>query len=180
MSRDLANPAPDREIRELTREMTRGCEAAWRGFYANYHRRLRGYLTVCWKGEAAAVDDLLQETLLRAVKHIRAFDSEDALWSWLTVLAKSAVVDHGRKVGHFRRFLQAFVPERSARIPPDAILKEATRKLSGKNRQLLVWKYEEGRTVSEIACLLEISEKAVESRLTRARAALKKNYQRLS
>lgn len=180
VTRDLATPAPDREIRELTGAMTSGCETAWNGFYNTYHRRLKGYLVVCWKGESAAVDDLLQETLLRAVKHMRAFDSEEALWSWLTVLAKSAVVDHGRKVSRFRRFLRAFVPERIVKIPPDEVLKEASRKLSSENRQLLAWKYEEGSTVSEIAGLLEISEKAVESRLTRARAALKKNYRKLS
>ncbi|MFP6855672.1 MAG: sigma factor [Roseibacillus sp.] len=48
-------------------------------------------------GEPSHLDDLLQETLLRAVRYMRVFHDEAALWSWLTVLARSAVADHGRR-----------------------------------------------------------------------------------
>lgn len=47
--------------------------------------------------------------------------------------------------------------------------------LSGEERALLQWKYTDGRSVREIAADLGTTEKAVESRLSRARLTLKES-----
>ena len=70
---------PSEGVRELTRSLTKGSEEGWGLFFDQYARRLRGYLSACWRGEDECLDDLLQETLLRAVKHMRVFDDEGAL-----------------------------------------------------------------------------------------------------
>ena len=160
----------------LTRDLVRGNEEAWSEFFKRYHRRLRSYLSACWRGEEDCLDDLLQETLMRALRHMRSFDDEGVFWSWLTVLARSSVADHGRKETRLRRFLSSFRQEKYDLPPSAGALRASMAKLSTEDQQLLQWKYEEHRTVAEIATLLHVSNKAVESRLTRARLSLKKFY----
>lgn len=160
----------------LTRGLAKGDEESWTSFYDQYHRRLRGYLAACWRGEPECLDDLLQETFVRAVRHMKPFHDEAVFWSWLIVLGRSAVADRGRKETRLRRFLKSFRIERPVRVPSDGDLQAALVKLSPEERSLLQWKYEDSRSVAEIAAELKISEKAVESRLTRARKSLRKNY----
>ena len=90
----------DPDHRRFLDALIAGREDAWSDFHQRYAHRLRAYLRVLWHGPDHHLDDLLQLTLLRAVKHIsktKTFATEEALWSWLTVLARSAIADHGRK-----------------------------------------------------------------------------------
>lgn len=167
---------PSEGFRELTRALTKGSEEGWGLFFDQYARRLRGYLSACWRGEDECLDDLLQETLLRAVKHMRVFDDEGALWSWLTVLARSVVADRGRRETRWRRFMKLFREKRPMLPKRDENLRAAFAKMSSEERRLLEMKYEENLKVAEIAAKLETIEKAVESRLTRARCSLRKHY----
>jgi len=43
-------------------------------------------------GNEHAAREALQAALVRVVRHVRLFDAEDKFWSWLTVLARSALV----------------------------------------------------------------------------------------
>jgi RNA polymerase sigma-70 factor (ECF subfamily) len=179
-SADAGHAAAD--CRAFTRALARGEDAAWREFFDRYHYRLRGYLAACWHGEPDAVDDLLQDTLVRAVKHVRAFDDEDVLWSWLSVLARSAVADHGRKRYRFRAFLDRFrkQADREPNNTPDERLAIALTRLAPGDRELIRMKYEHGDSVRDIAAALDTTEKAIESRLTRCRARLRKHLDRLA
>lgn len=191
----MSNPVPDAalpaesafapslansELALFTRALVRGEEEAWAGFYDRYRPRLTGYLSRAWQGEVAALDDLMQETLLRAVRHIRVFDEEDILWSWLTVLARSAVADHGRKRSRWWRFLDRWRLENELRTLPASSndlsqnLEDALKQLDPACRQLLEDKYYHQRSVRELAASLQLSEKAVEGRLSRARSKLAK------
>ena len=95
--------------------------------------------------------------------------------SWLTVLARSATADHGRKQSRFRRFLEQFKKE-----PPSAHslitqdLQAALEKLPPESATLLCQKYQEGWSVKDLAAKHKLTEKAVENRLTRARQSLRK------
>ncbi|MEM1084821.1 MAG: sigma-70 family RNA polymerase sigma factor [Verrucomicrobiota bacterium] len=163
----------------LTGALAKGEDEAWRLFDDRYRRRLRAYLATIWHGPDEGVDDLVQETFLRAVKHMRVFANEEALWSWLTVLARSATADAGRKRGRLRRFLQCFVRERRRLEVGEKLgVDGAIARLPEAQAKLLKMKYEEECRVRDIAVRLGISEKAVESRLTRARAMLKKELER--
>ncbi len=169
-------------FRRFTRALARREDAAWGEFYDGYQHRLRGYLDTCWHGEPHAIDDLLQDTLVRAVKHIRPFPDEQVLWSWLTVLARSAVADHGRKRSRFRAFLDRFQhqPQDAPATRPDERLDQALGNLAPADRDLIHLKYELSRSVREIAAALDTTEKAVESRLTRCRIRLRRQLDRLS
>src|ERR1051325_3867078 len=82
---------------DLTRRLAAGEEAAFREFHVAYFDRLLRYLLVVARGDEDAARDALQETFVRVVRHAKRFDCEDAFWSWLTLLARSAAADGGRK-----------------------------------------------------------------------------------
>ena len=152
---------------------------AYRTFHEAYCVRLSRSLLVVAAGNEEAMREALQETYRRMVRHIRVFSDEAAFWSWLTVLARSAFVDQGRKR---RRYLACLDRFRShAAIAPtlcdDDPLGDALERnlacLPVDERALLESKYFERQSVSAIAARLQTTEKAVESRLTRIRQKLK-------
>ena len=77
-------------------------------FHELYFQRLLRYLLVVTGGREEAAREALQIALLRVVRHIRRFDREAVFWSWLTVLARSAVVDEERKRHRYLAFLDRF------------------------------------------------------------------------
>ncbi len=175
------------DIQNLTRRMRAGDEAAYRTFYDAYYDRLSRYLLVVTRGDEEAMREALQATLIRVARHVRVFETEAVFWSWLTVLARSAVTDEGRKRRSYFAFLDRFTrfanrPNQSAEAEEAeadlrALLEQGIRALSDDDQQLVRWKYHEGRSVREIAADLGETEKTIESRLTRVRQKVKAQVQ---
>ncbi len=167
----------------LTRRMVQGDEAAYRTFYEAYFDRLSRYLLVVTAGDEEAAREALQSALVRVVRHIKVFPSEAVFWSWLTVLARSALSDQSRKRRRYLAFLDRFTshtrvqeaasddPEADATL--GALLEESLGSLPLDERRLVEAKYFERRSVREMAEDLSLSEKAIESRLVRIRQKLK-------
>ena len=155
---------------------------AYRIFYDAYFGRLSRYLLVVTAGDEDAAREALQETFRRVVKHIRVFSDEPTFWSWLTVLARSARSDEGRKRRRYLAFLDRFTRHATIEAGPeidgrDARLGELLERhvafLPDDDRALIERKYFERQPVAEIAEHLQTTEKAVESRLGRIRRKLK-------
>ncbi len=174
-------PAPP-EVAALTRRMVAGEETAYRTFHETYVPRLSRYLLVVAAGDEDAALEALQAALVRVVRHIKVFSDEAVFWSWLTVLARTAFADQKRKRRRYLAFLDRFMGY--ARVQTSANEPEADRALLGlldrhvallpsDEHQLLAAKYSEKRSVREIAAELDLTEKAVESRLGRIRTKLK-------
>ena len=167
----------------LTRRMTKGDELAYRTFYDAYFNRLSRYLLVVTAGDEDAAREALQSALLRVVRHIKVFPSDAVFWSWLTVLARSALTDQTRKRRRYLAFLDRFTwhthaqqmapndPEADAKLA--TLLESSLGALPFDERGLLEAKYFKRCSVREIAEELNLSEKAVESRLGRIRQKLK-------
>lgn len=186
--RHLADPfhgrpaASSSEVLAMTTRMVAGDESAYREFYNQFFDRLLRYLFVITHGEEQAARDALQATLLRVVRHMKKFDSEEVLWSWLTVLARSAAIDEQRKQKRYRGLLDRFF--RREQIQADAPATDSDSKLecllqlslvglTAEERELIELKYFNGQTVAAIAEALSTTEKAIESRLVRVRGKLK-------
>jgi len=172
-------PAPD--ISALTFQMAKGDEAAYRRFYELYFHRLLRYLVVLTRNEESA-REALQITFLRVVRYCRKFESEEAFWSWLTVLARSSVVDEQRRAKRYFGFLARFFER--GKIETEAansqtevqlleLLQAKVGQLPADERELIERKYFHGETVRQIAEENQTTEKAVESSLVRARKRLK-------
>jgi len=167
----------------MTCEMVKGNERAYRIFYREYFDRLFRYLLVVTAGNEDAAREALQGTLTRVVQHIRPFSAENVFWSWLTVLARSALFDQSRKRRRYLAFLDRFARHAIFETPagPDEgsdsrlsdLLKRHTAALPVQDKELLEAKYTRGQSVREIADQLHTTEKAVESRLVRIRGKLK-------
>jgi RNA polymerase sigma factor (sigma-70 family) len=166
-------------LRSLTKRMCSGSEDAFREFHAGWFERLFRYAFVLMRGDEHAARDVVQETLLRVVRHIRAFDKEEDLWSWLTCLARSAAADQGRRVSRYRRLLEKFAGETRPMDEPQAApdfneaLQRGLDHIGEDERTLLRRKYDEGASVRQLADDAGVSESAIESRLSRARRELR-------
>lgn len=131
--------------------------------------------------------DLVQETFISAHQAMKRFDSERSMRAWLSTIAINKCRDWGRK-RIVRRFLfsasaisvaaeqvvddqagQAAVAEDREQLDRVA---QAIAKLPTNLREPLVLRTIEGLSQADTAAILSISEKAVETRLARARAKL--------
>jgi RNA polymerase sigma-70 factor (ECF subfamily) len=167
----------------LTRAMARGDEAAYRIFYEAYFDRLLRYLLVVTGGNEQAAREALQAALVRVVRYMKPFESEEKFWSWLTVLARSALADESKKQRRWFAFLEKF--SRHAETESVAanngeadeklreLLAQTVSALPADERELISQKYFLRRSVREIAGAQQTTEKAVESKLSRVRRKLK-------
>lgn len=171
------------DITALTRRMTEGDEMAWRTFYDACFDRLWRYLLVVAAGNEDAAREALQATLLRVTRHIKVFRDENSFWSWLTVLARSAFADETKKRRRYFLFLDRFTrhtnveldgaDERQTDERLKSLLERHVALLPPDERNLVEQKYFARRAVREIADELHMTEKAVESKLSRVRKKLK-------
>lgn len=174
---------PCAAIRRLTSGLAAGEEAAFREFHDAYFDRLLRYLLVVTRGDEEAARDALQETFVRVVRHARRFDSGEAFWSWLTVLARSAATDLARKRNRYWRLLTSYAaawgPAFSAEAQDDgdealqAMLQHGLAGLGAEDRVLIEGKYLRRMSVRDLAAQSGLTERAVESRLVRARRELR-------
>jgi RNA polymerase sigma-70 factor (ECF subfamily) len=172
------------DIGTLTERLAAGNEDAFRQFHAVFFDRLMRYLIVVTRGNEDAARDALQETFMRVVRHARRFDSEETFWSWLTVLARCAALDDGRKRQRYwqtlRNYARLIFNSNAVPDPNDnceehllALALEGVNDLSAGDRELVEGKYLRNASVRELAVAARLTEKAVESRLGRARRLLR-------
>jgi len=177
--KDTAAPTAEDDILRLTVQMVKGDEDAYRDFYARFFGRLFGYLLVLARGHEDTAREALQCAMLRVVRHIRRFENENPFWSWLAVLARTSLVDLERKRCRYNALIERFVQNSILPTASEAesrlleCLRESVTQLSPDERNLVERKYFEHQEVAQIAIANDLSEKAVESRLTRIRAKLK-------
>lgn len=178
-----ASPHQSPDIAALTRAMAAGDETAYRIFYEAYFDRLLRYLLVVTGGNEESAREALQLTLVRVVRHAKAFELEGTFWSWLTVLARSALADESRKRRRYFAFLDRFTRHQEAGPSAmdngeadeqlRALLESKLTALPEDERQLVERKYILRQSVREIANEAQTTEKAVESKLSRVRRKLK-------
>jgi len=170
---------------ELTTGLTRGDDAAWTTFNREYGPVLFRYLLGGTRGNYDLAAEALQQTYLRVARYACPCDSAPQFESWLRRLAGSALNDGRRRRNtfwhrlsqHLRSDDESPAPEKTDRIGDErvfAALDAALTKLDPADRELLEEKYFSGVDVRSLAVKLNLSPKAVESRLTRARTELRR------
>jgi len=170
------------EVAALTRAMVRGEETAWVRFHQDYSGRIHRYALVLLKGDLETADEVLQLTFTRLARHIREFGEEAVLWHWITRLVRTVVIDELRKRGRREESLRELAQEPSDKNEANdwpELVQQALAQMKLPERELLQRKYLEGESVREIAQAGDDSEKAVESRITRARVRLREIVRQL-
>ena len=186
---------PDRRQQDLwVARLREGDEAALREVVEAFSERITSVVAGMLR-DRDAVDDVVQETFVKAFFRIRSFQGDSGLYTWLNRVAINAAKDHAKKRG--RRPASALddlaggvgaaafpssetpaierLEDREVRVA----VRQAVQALPPKFRAVLVLRELEGLRYEEIADVLGISLGTVESRLFRARRRLKERLMRM-
>ena len=87
-----------RQDQELARRAAQGDEGAWRAIYDETCQPLFNFL--CFQaGDRELARDLLQETYLKALRHLDGYRGQGSLLSWLRGIALRLCLDWRRGLG---------------------------------------------------------------------------------
>lgn len=160
----------------------------WPAALAEHDRWLRTVVRAR-VGQASAVDDVMQEVALAAVRQQSPLLDPAKLAPWLYRLALTQSLLYRRKQGRLRkltnRFAERVPPVDFDRRTPDPLewllaeenqilVRNAVVRLPGRDREILLLKYTENWSYAQLATRLGTTESAVESRLHRARTKLRR------
>jgi RNA polymerase sigma-70 factor, ECF subfamily len=174
-------PPPDDEESSWIRDTLAGRVAAFSHLYARYYGVVARRLTHLM-GPAGAVDDLVQDTFVRAMNGLPQFRHQSPFRHWLLRIATSVARDEQRRVRRsiWRLFLEPDeINDTPAPAPGDAYadltaVHRALQRLSPRLREVVILFELEGQTLAEIAAELEISLHTAGSRLRRGREKLRR------
>lgn len=149
-------------------------------------------------GNRHLCEEVVQETLLRAIRELSRYQparAEGNVFPWLTGLArneirralaqeKSTTSLENLWARMDKELRQIYAKLESEPLEDEVLQREETREMVGATmsqlpshyREALEAKYVAGRSVREMAANWSMSEKAVESRLTRARKAFRATF----
>jgi RNA polymerase sigma factor (sigma-70 family) len=146
-------------------------------------RPLYAYLSRRVGGDPGLAEDLAQETWMRALEAWPARGVPDEPIAWLIKVARNALVSYFRRITP-EPVDPAVIDLAAARFSPEtaeiaAVVGWGLARLRRGHAEVLEAYYFEGKTVKEIAHERSTSERAIEGRLRRARAKLKKKLEKL-
>ncbi len=174
----------DNGVIRLTTRLAAADQEAFREFHGQYFDRLYHFLLVVCRGSDDQAQEALQRVLLRVVRHARVFHDEETFWCWLKALARTAACDAQRRHRRYAALLDRFsrwwrLHDPQAVHEPDPLegkVGELLAELDPTERRLVEGKYLAGESVRELAASTGLSEKAVESRLSRLRQRLRSRF----
>ena len=176
----------------LVPRLQAGEEQAFRELLARWQRPILSFVYRL-TGDAGAADDIAQEVFVRVFRKIGEFRPRPggaAFSTWLFQIARNAALDHRRqRARRPAEPLDAATCEVAAPTPsPETVavygeigaeIARAIAALPEDQRTALVLAEYEELPVAEIAAVMECSQKAVESRLYRARQTLRQQLAHL-
>jgi RNA polymerase sigma-70 factor (ECF subfamily) len=183
--------------RDLVNRMLRGEQRAFDAFFDAYASRLGSFAARRCSLDAAAIEDVVQTTMINAMRSLASFRGGSSLFTWLCQICRNQLVDARRKaarqppVRSLDELIEAkplapIVQLTDYRDPLDECALEADRgavrkainRLPANYARILELRFGDELTVPEIARLLQVSESAAESQLVRARQAFRTEWQR--
>ncbi len=141
------------------------------------------------KDESEA-EDVMQQAYLNAFSHLRQFDGRALFSTWLTRIAVNEALARARRRGRYTTMdpENDSTPECPAPVAstPDperlafsrelgALMEMAIGRLPDGAREVFVLRHVEGMDTAEVAEVLGVSEAVVKTRLSRARASLRRD-----
>lgn len=181
------------ESTELIQRMLAGDERAFTTFFDDYFPRVYRFALPRLNNDADAAAEVVQATLVKAMRKLKDFRSEASLFTWVCQICRHEVVDHLRREGRHANKVVLIDDSADVRAAVEAIagpeIEEPAQQYSqAEVRQLvrtvldrlpprygdaLEMKYVEGLSVDEIGAELGIGTTAAQSLLARARVAFR-------
>lgn len=179
--------------RDLVNRMLSGEQQAFNEFFETYADRLYRFALKRLGDDTATAEDAVQHTLSRAVQKLSQFKGEAALFTWLCKICRNTIADMCRGKAAQRSATVPFEDTEEirvalesissmARFDPqegaissqvEALVRTILDYLPGRYGDVLEWKYMHGLSVREISQRLDVTPKAAESVLNRARQAFR-------
>src|SRR5688500_7312402 len=140
--------------------------------------------------DESEAEDVMQQAYVNAYSHLRQFDGRSKFSTWLTRIAVHEALARVRRRGRYTNMdpdcpltaqLTAPVtstpdPERQAFARELGVLIEsAIDRLPDGAREVFVLRQVEGMSTEEVAATLDVSEAVIKTRLSRARATLRRD-----
>jgi RNA polymerase sigma-70 factor, ECF subfamily len=180
--------------RKLVARMLAGEQRAFDAFFVASAQRLAAFAARRSGLDSASLEDVVQNTLIKAVRHLASYRGESALFTWLCEICRHELADVTRKSGRRPAHVSLFEPGARAAVaalPAPGHLEPAVRAESAEHRaavirvlaalppayaQALEAKYADGLSVEEISRLLGLTGIATQSLLARARQAFREKW----
>ncbi len=132
-------------------------------------------------GNRATAQDLMTETFMQAGDRFRQGRGNEVTPAWLRTVARRRLIDHWRREARSqRRFARLRAERQPVAPPPDAddSVDRALASLSSRQRAVLTLRYLDDYSITEVAEALDLSYKAAESLLARAKRSFADAYRR--
>jgi len=183
---------------DLVQRMRRGEQRAFDQFFDAYAARLGAFAARRSALDAAAIEDVVQMTMINAMRGLGTFRGSSSLFTWLCQICRNQLADIRRKSARQPQMqslddlteekpLAQIIQLTDFRDPLDECATDAERGavrhaingLPSHYARILELRYGDELTVPEIARVLQISESAAESQLVRARQAFRVAWQEM-
>lgn len=180
------------KIKRVTSGSTRDTQIDWQAALALHDRWLR---TIVYSRlrDREAVDEVMQEVALAAVRQASPLSDPSKIAPWLYRLAVRLVLQYRRRLGRQQKLFDRYADEiesaghRAESDPLNWLLASerhqlvriAVERLPHLDAEVLLLKYTESWSYNEIAEHIGVSHSAVESRLHRARRRLREELAEL-
>jgi RNA polymerase sigma-70 factor (ECF subfamily) len=179
---------------ELIDRMRRGDQRAFDQFFETYAARLGAFAARRSALDAAAIEDVVQMTMINAMRSLDSFRGGSTLFTWLCQICRNLLADARRKAARQPvtqsldqedKTLAKVVQLTDFRDPLDecatdserGAVRRAINRLPPHYARILELRFGDELTVPEIARVLQVSESAAESQLVRARQAFRTEWQ---
>ncbi len=134
-------------------------------------------------------EDVMQQAYVNAYAHLRQFDGRAAFVTWLTRIAVNEAIARARKLGRYEPLeseggvIETFTSGGAAPDPERlafarelrTLLESAVDALPDGLREVFVLREVEGMSTAETALVLGVSDDVVKTRLSRGKAALRRD-----
>jgi RNA polymerase sigma-70 factor (ECF subfamily) len=170
--------SPQTSEADLIAGLKSGDEDAAHEFFDRYAARIRRFIANSLGAATDEADDILQETFIALADALPFFRGDSSLFTFACAIAHRKVLSLIRTNVRRARLMSGapIVNHPTSRdAGADREFNRALAELRPEYREVLLLKYVEEIGVLEIARILRLSEHAVESRLARARKALRKS-----
>lgn len=173
----------------LVERMLAGDESAFDAFAERCFEPLYRFASARLRGDRDATLDVVQSALAKAIPKLGTYRGEAPLAAWLCACCRNEILMRARHLASAPAEveLDEGLEHGLVAAPEQALLRAeevvrvhaALDLLPERYARALEWKYLERLPVREIAARLELSEKAAESLLTRARTGFRSVYRDL-
>jgi RNA polymerase sigma-70 factor, ECF subfamily len=179
---------------ELATRLQKGDSEVISDIFKLYSDRIYSHVFYSVDCNQTIAEDITQEVFFHALKSARSYKGNSSIFTWLSAITHHKIADYFRRLERDRRFGNHSIDDQS--IDLDSLedkshsgkemventetrltVQQALAALPPDYKQVILLKYVEDMSVSEISHVMDRSPKSIEGLLSRARKTLKDNLQ---